>query len=350
LIQPPQATSVTLNFTAFELEQTSSDGNSIYDAVEVYNGTSASAPLIGRYTGINIPESITSSGGSMFVRFYSDVTNAFQGWSANYTSTQNTYCSGTLSTLSAPSGTFTDGSGTDKYANNSNCSWLIQPTNATSITLSFTSFDTELNYDGVIVYNGANSSAPVLGQFTGTTIPSSVTSTGGSMYVVFLSDEALRANGWSANYTSTNSSNPTTFNFDRKLIDSAGNTQTSGSTIITWSLGEPIIGNMNSGNIKLTNGFHPLLNTQALEIQDNSIDLAVIIYPNPTNDLLNIYQNQNHDLKVSLFDISGKKIMQETLNFQDNKMDVSKLSQGVYIIYVQDKQTQKTNTYKIIKN
>ncbi len=139
----------------------------------------------------------------MFIRFYSDVTNAFQGWTANYTSTQNTYCNGTASTLTAPSGTFTDGSGTNKYANNSNCSWLIQPPSATSITLSFTSFDTELNYDGVIVYDGADSSAPILNQFTGSTIPSTLTSTGGSMYVVFLSDESLRANGWNASYTST---------------------------------------------------------------------------------------------------------------------------------------------------
>lgn len=203
LIQPPQATSVTLNFSAFDLEQASSDGNSIYDAVEIYDGSSASATLLGRFSGNNIPSSVTSSGGSMFIRFYSDVTNAFQGWTANYTSTQNTYCNGTASTLTAPSGTFTDGSGTNKYANNSNCSWLIQPPSATSITLSFTSFDTELNYDGVIVYDGADSSAPILNQFTGSTIPSTLTSTGGSMYVVFLSDESLRANGWNASYTST---------------------------------------------------------------------------------------------------------------------------------------------------
>ncbi len=350
LIQPPQATNVTLNFTAFELEQASSDGNSVYDAVEVYDGNSLNAPLLGRFTGTNIPASITSSGNSLFVRFYSDYSDSFQGWSAYYTSTQNAYCNGNSTTFTASSGTITDGSGIDKYANNSNCSWLIQPTNATSVTLSFLTFDTELNYDGVIVYNGANSSAPILGQYTGNTLPNAITSSGGSMYLVFLSDEALRANGWSANYTSTNSSSPTTFNLDRKLIDSAGKTQTSGSTIITWSLGEPIIGNMNSGNVKLTNGFHPILNTQALEIQDNLIDLSVVISPNPTKDYLNIYQKEIHELSVSVFDLSGKYIFQRTLNEQNNKLDFSNLSEGVYVIYVQDKQTQKTNTYKIIKN
>ena len=350
LIQPPQATTVTFNFSEFELESASTDGNSIYDAVEIFDGTSASAPLLGRFTGSNIPASITSSGGSMFIRFYSDVASNFQGWSGYYTSTQNAYCNASTSKLTEETGAFSDGSGADKYSNNADCSWLIQPTNASSITLSFSAFDTELDYDGVIVYDGANNSAPRLGVFTGTTIPSPVKSTGGSMYVEFLSDEAERTNGWIANYSSTNSPSPTTFNLDRKLIDSAGDTQTSGSTIITWSLGEPIIGNMNNGNVKLTNGFHPLLNSQTLEIQDNSIDLSVIISPNPTNDFLNIHHEQNHDLKVSVFDISGKYIMQENFNFNEHKMDVRKLTKGVYIFYVQDQQSQKTNTYKIIKN
>ena len=351
LIQPPQASSITLNFAAFELEQASSDGNSIYDAVEVYDGASASATLLGRFTGNNIPAAITSSGGSMFIRFYSDVSNNYAGWSAYYTSTQTPYCNGTATTLTASSGSFSDGSGANKYANNSNCSWLIQPANATSITLSFSSFDTELNYDGVIVYDGANSSAPVLGQFTGSSLPAAVTSTGGSMYISFLSDEALRANGWNASYTSTNSSTgSTTYHLDRKVLSSAGKTQTAGSTIITWTLGEPIIGNMNAGSVKLTNGFHPLLTSQALEIQEHSIDFSIIIAPNPASDYLNIYQKENHELNIKLFDITGKNLLEKYINTSENKLDVSFLPTGTYLVYVQDKLTNKTNTYKIIKN
>ena len=203
LIQPPNATSVTLNFTAFNLEQPSTDGNSIYDLVEVFDGTSSSAASLGKFTGSNIPQAITSTGGSIFVKFTSDFSDSYQGWTANYTSTQNSYCNSTTTSLTATSGAFTDGSGVDKYANNSECTWLIQPTNANTITLSFSSFDTELNYDGVIVFDGTNSSAPVLGQFTGTTLPTSVTSNGGSMFVAFISDESFRSNGWNASYTST---------------------------------------------------------------------------------------------------------------------------------------------------
>lgn len=283
LIQPPNATSITLNFTAFDLEQASTDGNSIYDAVEVYDGTSTSATLIGKFTGSTIPQAITSSGGSMFIKFTSDISNTFQGWTAYYTSTQNSYCNSSTSTLTAQSGTFSDGSGIDKYANNSECSWLIQPPSATSITLSFSAFDTELNYDGVIVYDGTNSSAPVLGQFTGTTIPSSVTSTGGSMYVVFLSDEILRANGWNANYTSS------------------------------------VLG---IDNFDLNN---------------------FIVYPNPTSSKVFI-TSKEYVSSYEIYNTLGQKVKEGSFNavLEQEELDLTALQNGLYILNFKGEKVDKT--------
>jgi Zn-dependent metalloprotease len=351
LIQPPNATSITLNFTAFDLEQASSDGNSIYDVVEIYDGTSANAPLIGKFTGSSIPSSVSSSGGNMFIRFLSDYSNTYQGWSANYTSTQNSFCNPSTSILTAPSGTFTDGSGVEEYANNSECSWLIQPPNTNTVTLSFSSFDTELNYDGVIIFDGINTNAPILGQFTGSSIPQSVSSTGGSMLVLFLSDETIRGNGWVASYTSTNIPvEASTYILDRKVLSSAGNTQNSNSVILTWTLGEAFVGNMNTSSAKLTNGFHPLITSQTLDIQDALISFSIVVAPNPATDFVNIYHIQKHDLDVKLYDITGKFVLEKRLGLEDTKIEVSSLTQGVYIIYVTDMQTQKINTYKIIKN
>jgi len=275
LIQPPQATNVTLNFTAFDLEAASTDGT-IYDAVEVYNGTTTAAPLLGRFTGSNLPPAITSTGGSMLVRFISDLEVTKQGFSAYYTSTQNAYCSGTTTTLTAPSGTFNDGSGANNYANNTNCSWLIQPTNASSITLSFSAFNTELNYDGVIVYDGANNTAPVLGQFSGTSIPSSVTSTGGSMYVEFLSDPAVRAQGWTANYNST----------------------------IATGINEVDFINQN-----------------------------LKVFPNPTNGMFTVSSEFDETVTLEILDVLGKQVLKTyNLNKGTNQINASELSKGVYLM------------------
>ena len=202
LIQPPGATSVSLNFTSFNLEEASSDGQSIYDAVEVYDGSTVNAPLLGRFSGNSLPPMVTSTTGTMLVRFYSDVSVTDSGWTAYYTSTSPQHCTQN-NVLTTASGNIVDGSGSNLYANNSDCSWLIQPQGANKITLNFTQFSTEQDYDGVIVYDGKDNTAPVLGVFSGNTIPSAVSSTGGAMFLQFLSDESLRKEGFSANYTST---------------------------------------------------------------------------------------------------------------------------------------------------
>ncbi len=284
LIQPPNATSITLNFTAFDLEQASTDGNSIYDVVEVYDGASANATLIGKFTGNNIPQAIISSGGSMFIKFTSDISDTFEGWSAYYTSTQNSYCDASVTILTASSGTFSDGSGVEKYANNTQCAWLIQPTTANTITLSFTSFDTELDYDGVIVFDGANNTAPVLGQFTGATLPSSVTSTGGSMYVLFLSDEALRSNGWNANYNSTT---------------------------------------LSSGDFELNEG--------------------IIVYPNPTSSKIFI-TSKEYVSSYEIYNALGQKVKEGSFNavLEQEELDLTALQSGLYILNFKGDKTSKT--------
>ncbi|HNY07296.1 MAG TPA: cohesin domain-containing protein, partial [Bacteroidales bacterium] len=107
-------------------------------------------------------------------------------------------------TLTNVNGSFEDGSGPlANYTAGNNCSWLIAPTDSvTSITLNFTAFDVASD-DNVNVYDGATTSDPLLGTFTGSTIPTAVTSTGSKMLVTFTTNASNAAKGWQAEYTST---------------------------------------------------------------------------------------------------------------------------------------------------
>lgn len=199
LISPPDAESIILRFTKFDLELPEEDGKTIYDAVEIYDGDSESSTLLGTFTGNNIPPAIQSSGGSIFIKFYSDMFVNHDGWELEYQSINPSYCSGT-NTLTAYSGLINDGSGVKNYGNNTNCSWLIDPPYAKSITISFNEFDLEQDHDWLIVFDGNDNTSSILGQYTGNSLPSSVTSTGGSIYIEFLTDETNRSSGWSAAY------------------------------------------------------------------------------------------------------------------------------------------------------
>ncbi len=67
-IAPSGATSVTLNFTAFEYEES-------YDYLYIYDGPTTNSPLIGQYDGFNLPNggTISSTGGSITIRQSSDI-------------------------------------------------------------------------------------------------------------------------------------------------------------------------------------------------------------------------------------------------------------------------------------
>ena len=103
-------------------------------------------------------------------------------------------------------GTITDNSGSANYNNNMSCQKLIQPSGAANVTLTFNSFATESGYDFVKVYDGATTSSPLLGQYSGTSLPAAVSSTGASMLIVFTTDNGVVAEGWSATYAGNASS------------------------------------------------------------------------------------------------------------------------------------------------
>lgn len=109
--------------------------------------------------------------------------------------------SGTCYTvLSEASGAFNDGSGSSDYSNNMDCSWLIQPQDASTITLHFNNFATEAANDTVYVYNGSDNSYPLLGKYSGSAIPPYIVSSGGSMFVEFKTNGSVTAAGWEASY------------------------------------------------------------------------------------------------------------------------------------------------------
>ena len=99
------------------------------------------------------------------------------------------------------SGTFSDGSG--NYGNNENCWWLIEAPG--EIRVSFSSFDTESNYDNVSIYrcNCESSSQRIL-RHSGSLSSSNVyTSSTGLLKVTFTSDGSQTRSGFTGTWSSS---------------------------------------------------------------------------------------------------------------------------------------------------
>jgi hypothetical protein len=197
-------------------------------------------------------------------------------------------------TFTALTGTITDNSGGASYDNNMSCQKLIQPVNAASITLVFNSFATESGYDFVSIYNGATTSSPLLGRYSGTTIPPALTSTGGTMLIVFTSDYSVVAAGWSASFTTTT----------------------------TMSLLEP------NGTLKVVG-----LGSDATRREP-----FLLAYPNPTSDVLTVETNYKEvkTFIIELSNASGQVLLNQRLEVINGKfeLDISGYDYGFYLLKI----------------
>jgi hypothetical protein len=106
----------------------------------------------------------------------------------------------------AASGTFSDGSGIANYGDFADCKWLISPSGAARITITFTMFQTELGYDFARVYLCADEgciSQQQVARLSGSyTAPQVVTVNSGHALVWFSSDSSVSAAGFNASWTS----------------------------------------------------------------------------------------------------------------------------------------------------
>ena len=122
-------------------------------------------------------------------------------WAKFYTLVNNAPA---ITTKTTATGTIYDSGGAGaNYTDDVRQCQLIAPTGATKVTLTFSAFDLEANYDYVLVYNGANSSAPLIGKYSGTTSPGTLTASSGKMYIELRSDCATTRPGFAASWTST---------------------------------------------------------------------------------------------------------------------------------------------------
>lgn len=122
-------------------------------------------------------------------------------WEYYYQLINNTWTPTVVSNLS---GTLTDtGGAANNYQDDERAFWLIQPAGAQSITLDFTSFDLETDWDYLYIYDGDSLDANLIGVYTGTTSPGTIISSGGSLLLEFRSDCNTTAPGWVANYQVT---------------------------------------------------------------------------------------------------------------------------------------------------
>jgi hypothetical protein len=135
----------------------------------------------------------------------------------------------------------------------------------------------------------------------------------------------------------------------KQVIGTAGKTQSNANLKVSYTVGEPVVGIMTAGGKQLGNGYYPALNTQALSVEDNALDVQLRVYPNPATQSLYVSHPEINSFGITIVDLNGKLIYQGIIN-KEEPLDVSNYTQGMYLVTLENKEANKKNTYKIIKN
>jgi hypothetical protein len=152
------------------------------------------------------------------------------------------YLMGQAPSVEAPIGRFYDSGGPNSnYANSENITMTFYPSNPGHVLqFEFLSFDVEANstcaWDYLKIYNGENTSAPLIGTYCGTNSPGTflATNDAGAITFNFVSDGVVTNPGWEALFTSVNISEPPVCAENPYPIDGASNVVILQNGKISW--------------------------------------------------------------------------------------------------------------------
>ncbi|NHF60445.1 T9SS type A sorting domain-containing protein [Flavobacteriaceae bacterium TP-CH-4] len=137
---------------------------------------------------------------------------------------------------------------------------------------------------------------------------------------------------------------------EKTVVSNGGTSTTNAQTILNFTIGEPIVGLVNS-SISVDQGFWA--GGLFVESLQPGIELGgIVVYPNPVGDELNIYTNNNEVIGITLFAVNGQRVLKKKVEASrlEHRLGVHHLSKGVYVLRLVIKGGSEEKLFKVIKN
>ncbi|XP_074155053.1 neuropilin-2 isoform X2 [Sminthopsis crassicaudata] len=299
---------IVLNFNPhFEIEK----HDCKYDFIEIRDGDSESADLLGKHCGNIAPPTIISSGSVLYIKFTSDYARQGAGFSLRYEifKTGSEDCSRNFTSLN---GTIESPGFPDKYPHNLDCTFTIIAKPKMEIILQFLTFDLEhdplqvgegdCKYDWLDIWDGIPHVGPLIGKYCGTKTPSKLRSSTGILSLTFHTDMAVAKDGFSAHYYLIPQETPENFQCNVPLGMESGriaNEQISASSTYSDGRWTPQQGRLHGDN----NGWTPNVDSNKEYLQVDlrflTILTAIATQGAISRETQNGYYVKSYKLEVS---------------------------------------------------
>jgi len=137
------------------------------------------------------------------------------------------------------------------------------------------------------------------------------------------------------------------------VLAAAGGFEVRQHITLEWTLGEPFVESVITRANWFTEGFHqPLLSASPLS-PSVARGYEIKIYPNPTEELLNILIKtpEEEKLKLTLVDVTGKIIynQQVPLGTPELQLNLKNIPEGMYLLSLISPKGYRINSFKVIK-
>jgi len=125
-----------------------------------------------------------------------------------------------------------------------------------------------------------------------------------------------------------------------------------GSNInLSWTVGIIVTETFTGTGSTLAQGFQA--GTYKITIIEEKPDISyqISIYPNPTDDLINIVIQTDEipHLKIELIDINGKQLLFKEINNNNSQIRLSKYPNSIYFLKIYDSNNGFMKSFKIQK-
>jgi PKD repeat protein len=289
-------------------------------------------------------------------------------------------------TVTTCAGMFYDSGGSgENYSNNENFTMTFLPENSgANISAEFLFFDIEYqsncNYDRLRIYNGINTSAPLIGTYCGTNSPGTVeaSNSSGALTFHFESDGSVTRPGWEAAISCGFVGLPpvaafTADNTEILIGDSVHFTDLSSNLPDSWywefeggvpetsTQQHPMVVYPVYGNyyVKLivqnAYGADTALYENYIKV-DSVIGIAGIsksgfnVYPNPSRDGYFLIESPEQMNEISVYDLSGNQVLKKNVEPTSSiSIKTNALHSGIYLLKVSGENGYKTTKLTIIK-
>lgn len=132
----------------------------------------------------------------------------------------------------------------------------------------------------------------------------------------------------------------------QEVVSTQGDSYSNSSGIVDFTIGEVVINTLNDGSNDLTQGFHQT-NWTITSVEDIS-NYNVSIFPNPTDDVINVKTSVFEGVYYVFYDINGKLLKEGNLTSGQTPIDVSQFAAGSYILTLNNK-SENLKKFKLIK-